>query len=212
MRDFSQNGACQRTKDHAYLVSIAFRYGDLPLEATLQKAQELALGRFDALDVSSLEVADEERLQAPITVETLVPSEPVVPDPAKQCVVSVAYLLVNQIKDPGAELESFALSVASDLLLSGPQAYFHESLMESGLGSGFAPGTGYGGSRRETSFSVGMKGVAEADIDKVTALVQATLERIAEEGLPRDRVDAVMHQVPLITNPDCTSRYNTCAM
>jgi hypothetical protein len=28
------------------------------------------------------------------------------------------------------------MAVASDLLLSGPQAYFHESLLESGLGSG----------------------------------------------------------------------------
>jgi hypothetical protein len=55
----------------------------------------------------------------------------------------VAYLLVNQIKEKGADLENFALTVASDLLLSGPQAYFHESLLESGLGSGFAPGTGY---------------------------------------------------------------------
>ena len=66
-----------------------------------------------------------------------------------------------------AELDNFALTVASDLLLSGPQAYFHESLLESGLGSGFAPGTGYSGSRRETSFAVGLKSVADADVEEV---------------------------------------------
>ena len=73
-------------------------------------------------------------------VEVPVPADPVVPDPNKQSVVSVAYLMVNQIKEKEAELENFALTVASDLLLNGPQAYFHETLLESGLGSGIRPG------------------------------------------------------------------------
>ena len=107
------------------------------------------------------------------------------------------YVEVNQIKDPLAELDNFALTVASDLLLSGPQAYFHESLLESGLGSGFAPGTGYSGSRRETSFAVGLKSVAEEDVEEVEKRVADTLEKIAKQGFPRDRVDAVMHQVEL---------------
>ena len=130
-------------------------------------------------------------------VEVPVPADPVVPDPNKQSVVSVAYLMVNQIKEKEAELENFALTVASDLLLNGPQAYFHETLLESGLGSGFAPGTGYSSSRRETSFAVGLKGVAEADVTEVEAKIQGTLERIAKEGFPKERVDAIMHQVEL---------------
>ena len=174
-----------------------FTYGDLPLEATLAKSQELALGKFDRIDVSALDVADERRLTAPVKVEVPVPADPVVPDPNKQSVVSVAYLMVNQIKEKEAELENFALTVASDLLLNGPQAYFHETLLESGLGSGFAPGTGYSSSRRETSFAVGLKGVAEADVPEVEAKIQGTLETIAKEGFPKERVDAVMHQVEL---------------
>lgn len=42
---------------------------------------------------------------------------------------------------------------------------------------------------------MGLKGVADDDVDKVAALVQGTFEKIAEEGFPRERVDAVMHQV-----------------
>ena len=174
-----------------------FTYGDLPLEPTLEKSQALALGRFDAIDVSSLEVADERRMTEPLKVEVPVPAEAVVQDENKQGVVSVAYLMVNQIKDPGADLDNFALTVASDLLLSGPQAYFHETLLESGLGSGFAPGTGYSSSRRETSFAVGLKGVADADVAAVEKAIGDTLRKIADEGFPRDRVEAVMHQVEL---------------
>lgn len=174
-----------------------FTYGDLPLEATLEQAQTLTLSRFDSIDVSTLDVADEQRLTAPLKVEVRIPAEAVIQDVNKQSVVSVAYLMVNQIKDPLAEQDNFALTVASDLLLSGPQAYFHESLLESGLGSGFAPGTGYSSSRRETSFAVGLKGVADADVEEVEKRVADTLKKVALEGFPRDRVDAVMHQVEL---------------
>eukprot|EP00227_Mantoniella_beaufortii_P012098 CAMPEP_0197588272 /NCGR_PEP_ID=MMETSP1326-20131121/9609_1 /TAXON_ID=1155430 /ORGANISM="Genus nov. species nov., Strain RCC2288" /LENGTH=1128 /DNA_ID=CAMNT_0043153083 /DNA_START=236 /DNA_END=3622 /DNA_ORIENTATION=- len=182
-----------------------FTYGDLPLEDTLLKSEELALSRFEQIDVSSLEVKDEVRLTAPNRVEVTVPAEAVVPDANKQSVVSVAYLMVNQIKDPLAELDNFALTVASDLLLSGPQAYFHESLLESGLGSGFAPGTGYSGSRRETSFAVGLKGVADADVDEVEKRIADTLAKIGVEGFPRERVEAVMHQVELSAARTTTS-------
>ena len=54
----------------------------------------MALGRFDAIDVSTLEVADEKRLAAPLKVEVPVPAEAVVQDPNKQAVVSIAYLMV----------------------------------------------------------------------------------------------------------------------
>ena len=174
-----------------------FTYGDLPLEPTLKAAHEKALSTFDPIDVSGLEVADEVRLTAPVRATVEVPAEAVVADPERQTTVSVAYLMVNQIKEPDADLENFALLVASDLLLSGPQAYFHEALLESGLGQGFAPGTGYSSTRRETSFAVGVKGVKEADAEKAEAEIERVLAAIARDGFPRDRVDAVMHQVEL---------------
>ena len=45
-------------------------------------------------------------------------------------------------------------------------ASFYAPLLESKLGSGFSPGTGYASSRRETSFSVGLTGVAAEDVEK----------------------------------------------
>ena len=173
-----------------------YTYGDLPLEATLQQIEDSALSRFDRLDVSKLVVEDEQRFAAPKRVDVTVPADAVVADKEKQSIVSLAWLMVNQIKDP-VSLENFALGVASDLLTSGPQSYFYEALLESGLGTSFAPGTGYGGSRRETSFAVGVKDVAEADFAKVEQMVMDVLERIAREGFPRERVNAVMHQVEL---------------
>ena len=175
-----------------------FTYGNMPLEATLLKADELALSKFDRLDVSGLDVTDEVRYTEPKRVEVSVPADALVADKDKQSVVGVSWLQINQIAEADG-LESFALGVASDLLLSGPQAAFYAPLLEAGLGSGFSPGTGYGGTRRETSFSVGLKGVATADVGKVEEIVMETLEKVAEEGLPRERVDATLHQLELST-------------
>jgi hypothetical protein len=173
-----------------------FSYGDLPLEPTLQRAQDLALSAFDALDVSALDVTDEVRYTEPQRHDVVVPADAVVADQAKQSVVNVSWLQVNQIAE-GESLDSFALRVASDLMLSGPQASFYAPLLESKLGSGFSPGTGYASSRRETSFSVGLKGVAAEDVEKVEAAILATVDKVASEGFPRERVSAVLHQLEL---------------
>ena len=173
-----------------------YTYGDLPLEETLQQIEDSALHRFDKLDVSKLIVGDEKRFTAPKRVEATVPADAVVADPNKQSLISLAWLMVNQIEDP-VSLDNFALGVASDLLTSGPQSYLYEALLEPGLGSGFAPGTGYDGSRRETSFAVGLKDVADADMDKIEKIILDVLERVSREGFPRERVEAVMHQLEL---------------
>ena len=146
--------------------------------------------------MSKLIVEDEKRFTAPKRVEATVPADAVVADANKQSLISLAWLMVNQIEDP-VSLDNFALGVASDLLTSGPQSYLYEALLEPGLGSGFAPGTGYGGSRRETSFAVGLKDVADADMDKIEKTILDVLERISREGFPRERVEAVMHQLEL---------------
>ena len=96
-----------------------YTYGDLPLEDTLQQIEDSALSRFDRLDVSKLRIEDERRFTAPKRVDVTVPADAVVADKEKQSIVSIAWLMVNQIDDP-ISLDNFTLSVASDLLTSGP--------------------------------------------------------------------------------------------
>ena len=101
-----------------------FSYGDLPLAQTLAHAQEAALRRFEPLPSAMLQAAqvgDEPRFKAPRRAAIRVPADPVVQDPAKQSHVSVAWLLLNQQKEADP-FEDFALAVASNLMLAGPQA------------------------------------------------------------------------------------------
>ena len=175
-----------------------YTYGDFPLEETLINAETMALNQFEAIDVSKLDIADESRYTSPVVAEVSVPRDSVVNDPKKTAITSTAWLMLNNVKDDeNAKLDNFALSIASDLLLSGPQSYFHEALLEPGYGSGLAPGSGYGNSRRETSFSVGVKGVGEEEIPIVEQKIQETLESVAKSGFPRNRVDSTLHQIEL---------------
>jgi Zn-dependent M16 (insulinase) family peptidase len=175
-----------------------YTYGDFPLEETLLNADTMALNQFSAIDVSKLDISDEKRYLEPVMAEVSVPRDSVVNDPAKTAITSTAWLMLNNVTDDKtAKLDNFALTIASDLLLSGPQSYFHEALLEPGYGSGLAPGSGYGNSRRETTFAVGVKGVGEDDIPVVEQKIQETLEKVAKSGFPRNRVDSTLHQIEL---------------
>eukprot|EP00976_Prorocentrum_cordatum_P112992 1195627-Prorocentrum_minimum.AAC.6 len=55
----------------------------------------------------------------------------------------------------------------------------------------------YGAQRREASFAVGVKGIAESDAAAVEAAVLATFDNIAKEGFEQERVEAVVHQIEL---------------
>ena len=175
-----------------------FSYGDLPLEATLAAVQRtrsavrLAAGRRGP----RLEVRDERGLRRRAAPKSRCQRRR--SSSTRKADLRLGGVAAAPRVGPGVDgFEEFALAVASDLMLSGADAAFHAPLLASGLGAGFAPGTGYGGSRRETSFAVGLRNVAPADVPEVESRIHATFAKIADEGFPAERVAAVTHQVEL---------------
>lgn len=59
------------------------------------------------------------------------------------------------------------MRVISDLLIDGAASPMYKALIESKLGSDFAPSTGYNPYAYTTSQSFGVQGVAAGDVDKV---------------------------------------------
>ena len=76
--------------------------------------------------------------------------------------------------------QSFVLSVVGRLLTEGDNAPLFVHLMESGLGSDFAPTHGYDSSTRSTTFHVGLQGIAAADEAKVAEIIDSTLKAVAK--------------------------------
>ena len=50
---------------------------------------------------------------------------------------------------------------------------------------------------RETNLTIGLQNVAEADVEEVVRVIEATLEQAAEEGFAQEKVEAVLHSYEL---------------
>ncbi|XP_065908941.1 presequence protease, mitochondrial-like [Dysidea avara] len=112
-------------------------------------------------------------------------------NPDKQTTVSVSFLL-GSIFDP---LESLTLSVLCTLLSTGPASLLYQALIDANIGSDFSPATGYDHSMRETAFSIGLQDIHKDDVGHVKDITCSTLETVAKEGFPEDRIKAVLHHL-----------------
>ena len=168
--------------------SWIFTYGNLPLEEHLRQIEELALSRFKQQDVTS-EIQLETRLTAPTqSTQTF----PVGPDDELQqrSMVQMAWLTCP-IEDT---FERAATGILANLLLGNPAAPLYQALIESGLGRNLSPGTGYHDDYRDTFLSAGLQGTDPEHLAEIEALILDTLQKVAKNGFPQERIDAALHQ------------------
>ena len=105
-----------------------------------------------------------------------------------------SYLLSSVTDD----FEVFLLSFVSKLLVDSETSPFYQSLLCSDLGAAdFSPNTGFDNKAKDTSFAVGLQGVAAEDVDEVLRIIDATWEKIVEEGFDDKDIDAILHKVEL---------------
>ncbi|MDR3148214.1 MAG: insulinase family protein [Treponema sp.] len=88
--------------------------------------------------------------------------------------------------------QTIALSALSEALLGHDGSPLARALVESGLGEDLCPISGLDNELRESTFTVGLRGVAQADAPKVEALILGELERIAAEGFPPQEIEAAL--------------------
>ncbi|QQP50819.1 Presequence protease_ mitochondriallike, partial [Caligus rogercresseyi] len=93
--------------------------------------------------------------------------------------------------------EAFALNILGELLIDGPNAPFYKSLLESNLGSSFAPCTGYMSDTKDNVFAIGIQGMDPQNESKFAEAVRNTFSRVAEEGFDHTRVEAILHRIEL---------------
>src|SRR5690606_9246452 len=174
--------------------AIFMTYGDIPAVEHQSRFEELALSRFDKLDID-IRVGDEKRYFAPVRVEESYPLEEDEEDQdgAGKTHVVLAWLLGKSIDLD----EMFQSQLLSSVLLDNSASPLMNVLETSELGSSPSPLCGLEDSSREMSFICGLEGCAPDATAAVEALVRATLERIAETGVPDEQVEAALHQLEL---------------
>lgn len=168
--------------------SWIFTYGDMPLAQHLDRIEELALRRFEFLNIDS-SIAREMRLTSPRRVEETFPvgsDDPL----AERSMFQMAWLTCP-IEET---FERAALGILTSLLLGNPAAPLYQALLDSRLGQNLCPGVGYHDDYRDTFFAAGLQGTDPEKIAEIETLILDTLQKSAIEGFPAERVAAALHQ------------------
>ena len=166
-------------------------YGDQPVSDHLEMLGE-RLNRFAQVDVDSDIKLPIGLSDGPKTVTVQGPVDPLTP-PNAQHKTSTTWLM----GDTTNIAESFALQIATSLLLDGYGSPMYRSLIESGLGTDFTPNTGYDTSGHTGIFSIGLNGVTEEKIPQVNEAIATTIQDVASKGLEKHKVDGLLHQLEL---------------
>ena len=168
-----------------------FTYGDLDLEPVLEIIESRVLSHFGAPGAQLSIPAVSRRLE-PVRVTARFPPG-AGEDAARSAQAAVAWVTGAVSDSRRAE----AVGVLADILLANSASPLRHRLINSGLGSALADGTGYNDSFQEAAFAAGLKGIALEAADSVHDLVLTSLAEIARGGLDRGQVEAALHQFEL---------------
>ncbi|WPH03636.1 peptidase M16C associated-domain-containing protein [Acrodontium crateriforme] len=166
-------------------------YGDQPVEHHLEMLGQ-QLDRFNETNVDSDIKLPSSLADGPKSVTVQGPLDPLTP-PDAQYKSSTTWI----VGDTTDIAESFALRIASTLLLDGYGAPMYSALIESGLGTDYTPNTGYDTSARKGIFSIGLNGVSEENLPKVKETIAKTIQDTVNKGFSQHKVDGLLHQLEL---------------
>jgi hypothetical protein len=173
--------------------SRIFFYGNDPVDARLSLLDSY-LSEFGkpTVPVDSTRIETQKKWQEPRRVEVSYPvsAQKVANGDAKH-MVSIFWLLNES---PLSHAEQMAMSMINHLLLGTATSPLHEALTKSGYGDSVTGG-GYSDDLKQSTFSVGLKGIKKDDVPKVEALITDTLNKVAKEGFAEDAVKATLNSI-----------------
>jgi len=179
--------------DHYHPSNARFlSYGDMDLEKLLRFINDEYLSKFNKISVDT-EVTSEPRWTSPKREHVDCAVDPMNPDKNKQSTVAVS-LMMSDITDIKTSL---ALQILSELLVGGPSSPLYQSLIVSGLGSNFGPGTGFDEHYKDTNFTISLQNVDKNDVEKILTVIEETIEKSIVDGFAQERIDAVLHSYEL---------------
>lgn len=171
--------------------AIFMTYGDIPAHELQQIFEDRVLSRFEKSS-QRISVGDEKRLTQPIHIEESYALDESEQDGDKTHIV-IGWLL-GSATDLYASLSAELLS---GVLLDDSASPLRYALETTDLGTAPSPLCGLDSSSREMSFSCGMEGCTPDKSKDVEELILTTLRKVSDEGVEKERVEAVLHQLEL---------------
>ena len=171
--------------------AIFLTFGDMTAEAHQQVFEASVLQRFEALD-RKIEVALETPFTAPVKA-----THPYAVD-GEEGIENKTHLVLGWKLGESADLTAMleAQLVASVLMENSASPLMHY-LETTDRGAAPSPLCGLEESMREMVFCCGIEGSEVEHADAFETEVLACIERVAQEGISEDKVDAILRQIEL---------------
>ena len=170
--------------------AVFMTYGDITAAAHQQQFETLALSRFDG-PKDKVWVGLEQRYPSPKKVSEVYALDEA--ETEKKTHIVMAWLL-GENKDPKTVLRAHLLSA---VLLDNSACPMRQVLESTELASAPSPICGLEDSNREMAFVIGVQGSEAEHTQAIEALILQTLQKIVEQGVETDLVEAMLHQLEL---------------
>ncbi len=170
--------------------ALLMTFGDIPVTELQARIDEQALSRFQRLD-TSISVPDEKRYFSPLRVEEAYELDQ---EDTSGKTHHVLGWLLGHSNDLDEQLKAHLLS---RVLLDNSASPLRHALESTTLGSAPSPLCGLEDSNKEMSFMCGLEGSEPEHAEAFETLVLDVLQRVAEEGVPQNMLEAQLHQLEL---------------
>ncbi len=171
--------------------AVFMTYGDIPADTHQKRFEDQVLKRFDK-QVIDTRIPDEKRYFSPVMVRESYPLSEIESEERKTHVV-MGWLLGHSFNLE----ENLEAHLLSNVLFENSASPLQRALETSDLGHAPSPLCGLEDSNREMTFVCGLEGCDSESVIEIENLVLTTLQKIADEGVPLDRIEAVLHQLEL---------------
>lgn len=170
--------------------AVFMTYGNLPVADLQTQFEEKVLKRFTKIDPNSA-IPLEQSLTTPIECTDRYAFDE--PDTTEKTHIVLGWLL-GESTDLDAALEA---QVLEGVLLENSASPLMRVLESTDLGGSPSPIMGLEDSQRQMVFVAGLEGSEAERADAVQALILDTLTAVAEQGVPAEIIESVLHQIEL---------------
>jgi len=190
--DLSYDELVEFYKTHYHPSNAVFMtFGNMPVQELQQRFEERALAKFDKLDVE-ISVSEEKPYHAPVRVEEAYAYE-------QDDISGKTHHVLGWLMGHSTNLEEqLKAHLISRVLLDNSASPLRHALETTDLGTAPSPMCGLEDSNRQMSFMCGIEGSEPEHAAAFEQMVLDVLEKVAQEGVPQEMLEAQLHQLELI--------------
>ena len=173
--------------------AVFMTFGDIPVFEHQEKFEEQALKEFEKLEVH-ISVKPEKRYLAPLSVEEAYAYDAV----GDESTEDKTHHVLSWLLGPCTSLDDMMkANLLSQVLFDNSSSPLRQALEKSDLGAAPSPLCGLEDSNYEMCFLAGIEGSKVENAQAFEALVLDVLNDVAANGVPHEKLEAVLHQLEL---------------